>query len=57
MREELPLREKAHTHEGDAIAAARRRLPMVELDAMVEVTGAGGPVAFVELFQGRDYIG
>ena len=26
-------REKAHTREGDAIAAARRRLPMVEVDA------------------------
>jgi hypothetical protein len=28
----LRIREKAHTHEGDAIAAARRRLPMVEVD-------------------------
>ena len=28
----LRVREKAHTHEGDAIAAARRRLPMVEVD-------------------------
>jgi predicted dithiol-disulfide oxidoreductase (DUF899 family) len=28
----LRLREKAHTREGDAIAAARRRLPMVEMD-------------------------
>ena len=26
----LRVREKAHTHEGDMIAAARRRLPMVE---------------------------
>jgi predicted dithiol-disulfide oxidoreductase (DUF899 family) len=29
----LRVREKAHTREGDAIAAARRRLPMVEIDA------------------------
>ena len=29
----LRVREKAHTHEGDAIAAARRRLPMVEVPA------------------------
>jgi predicted dithiol-disulfide oxidoreductase (DUF899 family) len=28
----LRVREKAHTREGDAIAAARRRLPMVEVD-------------------------
>ncbi|MCX4553000.1 DUF899 domain-containing protein [Streptomyces sp. NBC_01387] len=53
-REELLVREKAHTHEGDAIAAARRRLPMVELDGTVEVTGADGPVPFLDLFQGRD---
>ena len=43
-REELLVREKAHTREGDAIAAARRRLPMVELDGAVEVTGVDGPV-------------
>jgi predicted dithiol-disulfide oxidoreductase (DUF899 family) len=53
-RDELLLREKAHTHEGDAIAAARRRLPMVEFDGTVEVTGADGPVPFLDLFQGRD---
>jgi predicted dithiol-disulfide oxidoreductase (DUF899 family) len=53
-REELLIREKAHTREGDAIAAARRRLPMVELDGAVEVTGVDGPVPFVDLFQGRD---
>ena len=53
-RQELLVREKAHTREGDAIAAARRRLPMVEFDGAVEVTGADGPVPFVDLFQGRD---
>jgi len=53
-RDELLIREKAHTHEGDAIAAARRRLPMVELDGTVEVVGADGPVPFLSLFQGRD---
>ncbi len=31
--DKLRAREKAHTREGDAIAAARRRLPMVEVDA------------------------
>src|SRR5262249_53065692 len=53
-REELLVREKAHTREGDAIAAARRRLPMVEFDPTVEVTGPDGPVPFLDLFQGRD---
>ena len=53
-RDELLVREKAHTREGDAIAAARRRLPMVEIDATTEVVGADGPVPFLDLFQGRD---
>jgi predicted dithiol-disulfide oxidoreductase (DUF899 family) len=53
-RDELLVREKAHTRRGDALAAARRRLPMVELDATVEVVGPDGPVPFLELFQGRD---
>jgi predicted dithiol-disulfide oxidoreductase (DUF899 family) len=53
-REELLVREKAHTREGDALAAARRRLPMVEFDGSVEVVGAGGPVPFLDLFRGRD---
>ncbi|MGW1818038.1 DUF899 family protein [Streptomyces sp. NPDC002125] len=53
-RDELLIREKAHTREGDAIAAARRRLPMVEFDGTTEVVGPDGPVPFLELFQGRD---
>ena len=53
-RDELLVREKAHTHEGDAIAAARRRLPMVEIDGAVEIIGRDGRVPFHDLFQGRD---
>jgi predicted dithiol-disulfide oxidoreductase (DUF899 family) len=53
-RDELMVREKAHTREGDAIAAARRRLPMVEFDGTVKVMGADGPVPFLDLFEGRD---
>src|SRR3981081_2376904 len=53
-RDELLVREKAHTREGDALAAARRRLPMVELDGAAEVVGPDGPVRFLDLFQGRD---
>jgi predicted dithiol-disulfide oxidoreductase (DUF899 family) len=49
----LRVREKAHTHEGDAIAAARRRLPMVEVDAGVALTGPNGPVTLLEAFDGR----
>ncbi|MEQ3552400.1 DUF899 family protein [Pseudonocardia nematodicida] len=53
-RDELLAHEKAHTRAGDALAAARRRLPMVELDGTVEVVGPDGPVPFLDLFQGRD---
>ncbi|MBO0848984.1 MAG: DUF899 domain-containing protein [Pseudonocardia sp.] len=49
----LRVREKAHTHEGDAIAAARRRLPMVEVDAATKLIGPNGPVALLETFEGR----
>jgi predicted dithiol-disulfide oxidoreductase (DUF899 family) len=51
--DELITREKAHTREGDAIAAARRRLPMVEVDPTVTVTGPDGPVPLLEVFEGR----
>jgi predicted dithiol-disulfide oxidoreductase (DUF899 family) len=51
--DELLVREKAHTREGDAIAAARRRLPMVEVDPAVPLTGARGPVPLLEVFEGR----
>ncbi|HEY7433000.1 MAG TPA: DUF899 family protein [Streptosporangiaceae bacterium] len=51
--DELLVREKAHTREGDAIAAARRRLPMVEVDATIPVIGANGPVPLLEVFEGR----
>jgi predicted dithiol-disulfide oxidoreductase (DUF899 family) len=49
----LRMREKAHTHEGDAIAAARRRLPVVEVDASIALTGPRGPVTLLEAFEGR----
>jgi len=49
---ELRTREKAATRELDAIAAARRRLPMVGLpDETSE--GSGGPVRLVDVFDGK----
>ena len=51
--DELRSREKDHTREGDAIAAARRRLPMVEVDAAATVTGPEGPVTLLDVFEGR----
>ncbi len=54
--DELRVREKAHTREGDAIAAARRRLPMVEIDPTVTVIGGNGPVTLLEAFEGRQQL-
>lgn len=51
--DELRVREKAHTREGDAIAAARRRLPMVEVGANIGLIGPNGPVTLLEVFEGR----
>ena len=51
--DELRAREKAHTREGDAIAAARRRLPMVEVDAGLTLTGPRGPLTLLDTFEGR----
>lgn len=49
---ELRVREKAATRELDAIAAARRRLPMVELpDYTLE--GVDGPVRLADVFEGK----
>ncbi len=49
----LRAREKAHSREGDAIAAARRRLPMVEVDGSTPLTGERGPVTLLDTFEGR----
>jgi predicted dithiol-disulfide oxidoreductase (DUF899 family) len=49
----LLVREKAHTREGDAIAAARRRLPMVEVDPSIPLTGEQGRVPLIDVFEGR----
>jgi len=51
--DELRVREKAHTHEGDAIAAARRRLPMVEVDRATSLIGSDGPLTLGDVFEGR----
>ncbi len=49
----LLAREKAHTREGDAIAAARRRLPMAEVDADTRLVGESGEVRLIDIFEGR----
>jgi predicted dithiol-disulfide oxidoreductase (DUF899 family) len=49
----LRAREKAHTGESDAIAAARRRLPMVEVNAETRLVSDHGEVTLLNAFEGR----
>jgi predicted dithiol-disulfide oxidoreductase (DUF899 family) len=51
-RSELLVREKDHTHASDALAAARRRLPMTPTEP-VTVVGSKGSVPLQEVFEGR----
>ena len=44
------VREKAHTREGDAIAAARRRLPMVSVDPQTLLSGPDGELPLIDIF-------
>lgn len=53
--DELCKREKAATRELDAIAAQRRRLPMVHLPDYLLI-GADGPIRLVEVFHGRSQL-
>ena len=53
---DLRDREKAHTREGDAIAAARRRLPMTEVDPSTPLVGAAGAVPLLDVFDGRSQL-
>jgi predicted dithiol-disulfide oxidoreductase (DUF899 family) len=53
--DELRKREKAATRELDAIAAQRRRLPMVELPDYTLI-GADGPIRLVDVFDGRSQL-
>jgi predicted dithiol-disulfide oxidoreductase (DUF899 family) len=54
--DELRVKEKAHTRAGDALAAQRRRLPMVEVDPAAELIGADGPVPLIDVFGGRSQL-
>ncbi len=51
----LRVREKAATRELDAIAAQRRRLPMVELPDYTLV-GKDGPIRLSDVFEGRSQL-
>ncbi|MEO9173984.1 MAG: DUF899 domain-containing protein [Gaiellales bacterium] len=52
-RDALLEREKASTRALDALAAERRRLPMVRIEQDYIFEGPNGPARFVDLFEGR----
>jgi predicted dithiol-disulfide oxidoreductase (DUF899 family) len=55
-RDELLTAEKELTRAQDALAARRRRLPMVEFPEKYAFDTPAGPKSLVELFEGRDQL-
>jgi predicted dithiol-disulfide oxidoreductase (DUF899 family) len=47
------VKEKASTRARDALAAERRRLPMVRIDKPYEFIGPDGKMSLLDLFEGR----
>src|SRR3981081_4149141 len=52
-RENLLVKEKAATRARDALAAERRRLPMVRIDKDYVFEGLDGKANLLDLFEGR----
>ena len=52
-RERLLAKEKAATRARDALAAERRRMPMVRIDKPYVFEGPGGRRTLLDLFEGR----
>lgn len=53
VRAALLVKEKEHTRARDALAAARRRMPMVAVDKDYRFEGPDGPARLLDLFEGR----
>jgi predicted dithiol-disulfide oxidoreductase (DUF899 family) len=51
--DKLRIKEKTATRERDALAAERRRLPMVEITKPYLFDGPNGNVSLLDLFEGR----
>ena len=52
-RDRLLVKEKAHTRASDALAAERRRLPIMEISKPYLFDGPEGKVSLLDLFAGR----
>jgi predicted dithiol-disulfide oxidoreductase (DUF899 family) len=55
-RNRLLAKEKAATRASDALAAERRKLPMVAVDRAYVFTGPRGKVSLLDLFEGRSQL-
>jgi predicted dithiol-disulfide oxidoreductase (DUF899 family) len=55
-REALLVKEKQLTRARDALAAERRRLPMVRVEKQYRFEGPDGEVGFLDLFEGRSQL-
>jgi predicted dithiol-disulfide oxidoreductase (DUF899 family) len=51
--DDLRAKEKAETRRRDALAAERRRLPMVRVEKDYVLAGPDGPARLIDLFAGR----
>jgi predicted dithiol-disulfide oxidoreductase (DUF899 family) len=51
--QEMLVKEKEHTRAGDALAAERRRMPMMAVDKEYAFEGPDGPATLRDLFDGR----
>lgn len=56
LRDELLIAEKEATRTVDAIAARRRRLPMVKVETDYRFDTPTGPKSLLELFDGREQL-
>jgi predicted dithiol-disulfide oxidoreductase (DUF899 family) len=52
-REQMLVKEKAHTRARDALAAERRRMPWVAVDKAYTFDGPTGKASLLDLFEGR----
>src|SRR3546814_12203224 len=52
-REQLLVKEKAHTRARDALAAERRRMPWMAVEAAYAFAGPAGRAGLLDLFDGR----
>ena len=55
-RDDLLAKEKEATRAGDALAAERRRLPMVEFSTDYRFEGPDGEAGLLDLFEGRSQL-